>query len=233
MNIFYSPDIADDKLILKPEESKHIIRVLRMQTGDIIHLTDGKGYFYDCEISDPNPRACSLSIIKKWKGDDRKDFYLHIAIAPTKNINRFEWFLEKSTEIGIDQITPIICEHSERKAVKPERLKKVLISAMKQSLKSQLPVLEPIANFSTFINQDFNGQKFIAFIDDGVNTELSKIYHPHKNALILIGPEGGFSKDEVELAEAKSFIPVRLGRSRLRTETAGIMSCSTINILNQ
>jgi len=204
-----------------------------MKADDIIHLTDGKGFFYECKITDPNPKACELSVIRKWEGDDKRNFYLHIAIAPTKNIARLEWFLEKTTEIGIDRVTPIRCDHSERKEVKHERLEKVMVAAMKQSLKSKLPLLDEIINLSTFLNHEFKGQKFIAFIDEEVKTELSKIYQPHDNALILIGPEGDFSRDEIDLARANGFIPVRLGKSRLRTETAGVVACNTINILNQ
>jgi 16S rRNA (uracil1498-N3)-methyltransferase len=233
MNLFYASDISGNSFTLNSEESKHIIRVFRMKTGDIVLLNDGKGYFYECKITDPNPKMCQLSVIKKWEGGDKRNFQLHIAIAPTKNIGRFEWFLEKSTEIGIDHITPIICEHSERMEVKHERLEKVMVAAIKQSLKSRLPVLDKLIKFSTLVKHEFKGQKFIAFVDADVMTELSKTYQPEGDVLILIGPEGDFSKAEIDLAKANGFAPVRLGKSRLRTETAGVVACNTINILNQ
>lgn len=233
MNLFYAPDINGNSYLLNAEESKHIVRVLRMKTGDTVHLTDGNGNFYECRITDDHPKACQLSVIQRYIGDDRRDFQLHIAIAPTKNINRFEWFLEKATEIGIDRITPVICEHSERKSLKNSRLERVMVAAMKQSLKSKLPMLDQAMPFSQMMNIDFSGQKYIAFIDDNLTVELAKIYQPPANALILIGPEGDFSGHEIDLAKSKGFVPVRLGKSRLRTETAGIAACLTVNILNQ
>jgi len=232
MNLFYTTEIPGDSFTLNSEESKHIIRVLRMKSGDSVRFTDGKGFFYDCEITDPNPKACQLKLVKKSEGTDKRPFRLHLAIAPTKNISRFEWFLEKATEIGIDRITPIICDHSERKEIKINRLERVIIAAMKQSLKSNLPELNYANNFREFINQPFPGQKYIAYIDDGVKLELSKTYQPTKNVLVLIGPEGDFSADEVKQAIDQGFQPVKLGPSRLRTETAGVVACHTINLLN-
>jgi 16S rRNA (uracil1498-N3)-methyltransferase len=187
---------------------------------------------YKCVITDANPKKCVIKIIEKTIGTDKRNFELHIAIAPTKNINRFEWFLEKSTEIGIDIITPIICHHSERKDVKAARLNKVITAAMKQSLKSTHPVLVDKTSFKALINTQFEGEKFIAFIDSEVTLELGKAYTPSKNALVLIGPEGDFSRKEVDDAIAAGFIPVRLGKARLRTETAGIVACHTIVLMN-
>ncbi len=169
----------------------------------------------------------------KSKGKDNRDYQIHIAIAPTKNIARFEWFLEKSTEIGIDTITPIICYHSERKEVKIDRLNKVITSAMKQSLKSFHPQLNNKQRFNDFVLQDFDGYKYIAYIGGEVTDELFDQNIQSKNALILIGPEGDFSKEEFNLAKGNGFIPIRLGKSRLRTETAGIVACHTISLLNQ
>ena len=162
----------------------------------------------------------------------KRNYHLHIAIAPTKNNDRLEWFLEKSTEIGIDEITPIICDQSERKVVKEDRLNKIISSAVKQSLKSIHPKLNQQIKFKDFLDKDFPGQKFIAYIDDDVKTELSKVYKPSEDALILIGPEGDFRPEEVDLARKKGFTAVSLGKARLRTETAGIVSCHTINIIN-
>ena len=231
MNLFYAPNIIEPDFTLSEEESKHIIRVLRKSVGDIVYFTDGKGHIYKTTIISANPKSCTVSILKKKNGEDKRKFELHIALAPTKNITRTEWFLEKATEIGIDQITPIICSHSERKDIKQVRLNKVITSAMKQSLKSFHPNLNDKTLFKDFIKIPFNGDKFIAYIDDDVTLELSKAYSGN-NALILIGPEGDFSPEEVKLAVDKGFIPVRLGKSRLRTETAGIVACHTINLLN-
>jgi 16S rRNA (uracil1498-N3)-methyltransferase len=232
MNLFYAPNINGQFYTLSEEESKHIIRVLRMKFGDTVFFTDGKGMFFECRITDANPKACEVEIIEQKPGEGGRPFYLHMAVAPTKNLNRFEWFLEKATEIGIDRITPIISSHSERKAVKTERLNRVITAAMKQSLKSFHPQLDEATKFSVFIKQNFDGEKYIAYIDAGVTLELSKAYTPGRNALILIGPEGDFSPEEVEFAKQNGFVPVRLGHARLRTETAGVVACHTVNLMN-
>lgn len=232
MNLFYSTNIIEPVTTLLEEESKHIIRVLRKIEGDIVFFTDGKGYIYKCVIIDASSKKCIIEILEKEEGKDKREVNLHIAIAPTKNITRFEWFLEKSTEIGIDLITPIICSHSERKEVKIDRLKKVITSAMKQSLKSNHPKLNEKTKLKDLINIDFNGDKFIAYIDAKVTLELNEAYTSGNNALILIGPEGDFSPEEVSLAKTNGFIPVSLGKSRLRTETAGIVACHTIALAN-
>ncbi len=232
MNLFYTPNITEPSTVLCEEESKHIIRVLRKTEEDIVFFTDGLGYIYKCEIIDANPKKCVINILEKKVGDDKRNYKLHIAIAPTKNNARFEWFLEKSTEIGIDQITPIICYHSERKDVKIARLNKVITSAMKQSLKSFHPVLTEKASFRDIISEEFEGDKYIAYIDNEVTLELNTAYTQGKNVLILIGPEGDFSRQEVDEAIALGFVPVRLGKARLRTETAGIVACHTVSIVN-
>ncbi|NOX85566.1 MAG: 16S rRNA (uracil(1498)-N(3))-methyltransferase [Chlorobi bacterium] len=232
MNLFYAPDISGPHHTLSPEESKHLLRVLRMNTGDAVMLTDGKGFFYDCRIEDNNPRACRLSVLDKKQGNDTQGQTVHMAVAPTKNIARYEWFLEKVTELGVGRVTPIICEHSERRQVKTERLERILVAAMKQSLKSTLPQLDPPESFKIFVKRPFNGEKFIAYISPDVTDELSKAYTKGSPALILIGPEGDFSPTEVELAVQNGFKPVRLGPSRLRTETAAVVACHTVNLLN-
>jgi len=232
MNLFYTPNIIEPSTILSEEESKHIVRVLRKSEGDIIFFTDGLGYIYKCVIIDASPKKCIINVLEKTIGDDNRDFKLHIAIAPTKNISRFEWFLEKSTEIGIDQVTPIICYHSERKDVKILRLNKVITSAMKQSLKSNHPILNEKKSFKEIISMPFEGEKFIAYIDSEVTLELSKAYSRGENVLILIGPEGDFSRQEVDEAIVLGFIPVRLGKARLRTETAGVVACHTVSLVN-
>ncbi len=233
MNLFYAPNINGKFYDLDKEESRHIVRVLRKKQGDTIHFTDGKGWFYETLISEIDSRNCTVEIIRKYEGDDKRPFKIHIAIAPTKNNDRIEWFLEKSTEIGIDEITPIICDHSERKVVKIERLNKVITSAVKQSLKSFHPKLNEQISLKEFLNIDFKGQKFIAYIDTYVTLELSDSIKSNKDILILIGPEGDFRPEEVELAKQKGFVPVSLGKSRLRTETAGVVAVHTVNLMNK
>ena len=232
MNLFYAPDINDDLYTLDNNESNHIVRVLRKAVGDDIRFTDGRGSFYDCRLITADPRACEVEIIKKYSGEDKRDFNIHLAVAPTKNISRFEWFLEKATEIGVNRITPFISHHSERKIIKTERLRKVLISAMKQSIKSQLPQLDEVMKFDDLINLPTNAEKYIAYVDGSLTTELSKEYSPGKDVFILIGPEGDFDPEEVRQAMGNGFMPVKLGHSRLRTETAAVVACHTINLLN-
>jgi len=232
MQLFYTPEISGSTYTLTKEESKHCARVLRKNIGDILDLTDGKGFFYKAEIIDASPKATVVNVIDKIPERHKRAFKLHIAIAPTKNISRTEWFLEKSTEIGIDTITPILTFHSERKEVKHERLLRVITSAMKQSLKATHPVLNEMIRFEEFITQPFEGKKYIAYIDDKYNDLLGSKYQANEDALILIGPEGDFSAQEVEKAIALGFEPVSLGSSRLRTETAAVAACHTINLLN-
>ena len=232
MQLFYCPELSGEFHTLNEEESRHIVRVLRLEIGDHIHLTDGKGGLFQAEITDDHPKRCSVQIIKSTFEYEKRDFQIHMAVAPTKNISRYEWFLEKATEIGINKITPVICEHSERKKVKVPRLEKVIISAVKQSLKAYVPELNETARFKDFIKQDFDGEKFIAYCE-GATKALKELYTPLSNAIILIGPEGDFSPEEVKLAEENGFVPVNLGPSRLRTETAAIVACHTVNLVNQ
>ncbi len=232
MNLFYATNIRSPHFILNAEESKHIIKVLRMKINDSIFFTDGRGNLYNCTIENDNLKGCKIKVNKIEKGKDKRNFKIHMAVAPTKNINRYEWFLEKVTEFGVDNITPIICNHSERKILKIDRLKKVIVAALKQSLKTFLPALNEPVSFNNFIKQTFNGQKFIAYIHPEINQELINTAIPNKNTLILIGPEGGFSPDEVKKAIDYGFKPVKLGPSRLRTETAAIAACHTIHDIN-
>ena len=232
MNLFYAPDIIEPYYQLTQEESRHLIRVLRHKAGDEVHFTDGKGYFYTCRIVDDSPKHCKVEVVAKQEGSDHRTYKLWMGVAPTKNISRFEWFLEKATEIGIDTIIPFVSFHSERKDIKPDRLNRVITAAVKQSLKSFHPKLEKLMSFKEMINLPFEGEKYIAFIDEKVTLELSKAYTPETSAFVLIGPEGDFSPEEVEAAKAQGFIPVKLGPSRLRTETAAVTACHTINLLN-
>ena len=233
MHIFYTPELSGNSYSLDESESKHCIRVLRLEQGHEIILVDGRGGFFTAQIVDPNPKRCTVKVIKSESNFGLRSFQVHIAIAPTKNIERIEWFLEKATEIGINQITPLLCRFSERKDIKNDRLEKVMVSAMKQSLKAYLPHLNPLTKFNDFISQPFEGQKFIAHCDVQHRDLLKKMIIPHQNYLILIGPEGDFSTEEINIAIEAGFLPVSLGDSRLRTETAGVVACHTFNLLNE
>lgn len=232
MQIFYTPDIAVNPE-LPEEEAGHCIRVLRLAEGAEILLTDGQGAFYKAAISRAHPKHCEVTILERWMQPALWNFRLHIAVAPTKNMDRMEWFAEKATEIGIDEITCLNCRFSERKEVKPARLEKILVSAMKQSQKATLPRLNGMTDFKKFVTQPFEGRKFIAHCEEGEKPLLKSIYHPGENALILIGPEGDFSPEEIALARAQGFEAISLGESRLRTETAALVACHTIHVLNQ
>ena len=228
MQLFYIQN-PEKEIILSSEESKHATKVLRKKEGDILNFTDGKGGFYKAEITLADSRKCRLQIISSEQKPKQHSYHLHIAIAPTKNMDRYEWFLEKATEIGIDEITPIICDHSERKVLKTERCNRILLSAMKQSLKFHLPKLNEAIPLKDFLKQDFEGAKYIAHCEDSEKNEL-KTVKKEEEALILIGPEGDFNQKEIDLALQNQFKAVSLGTSRLRTETAGIIAAHTINI---
>jgi len=233
MHIFYTPELSGNTYTLDETESKHCVRVLRLEKGDEITLVDGRGGFFTAEITDPNPKRCAVKVIKSELNFGRRNFQIYIAIAPTKNIERLEWFLEKATEIGINRVTPLLCRYSERKEIKTERLEKVMVSAMKQSLKAYLPQLDELTKFNEFIRQPFDGQKFIAHCEEQHRELLKNAIQSGKNYLILIGPEGDFSTEEIESALNAGFLPVSLGDSRLRTETAGVVACHTFNLLNE
>ncbi|MDR1881181.1 MAG: 16S rRNA (uracil(1498)-N(3))-methyltransferase [Prevotella sp.] len=229
--IFFTPDILSS-VELPVEEALHCIRVLRKKEGDEILLTDGKGFFYDAEIIQADPKHCIVNILKTIEQPKNRNFNLQIAFAPTKNIDRIEWFAEKATEIGIDRFIPVLCQHSERKEIKVRRIEKILVAAMKQSQKALLPQLDEIRPFSEFVKQEFDGQKFIAHCYPQEKALLKDIYRKGNNALILIGPEGDFSEKEVKDALNNGFVPVSLGESRLRTETAALVACHAIHVLN-
>jgi 16S rRNA (uracil1498-N3)-methyltransferase len=228
MQLFYLRN-PEREITLNSEESKHTIKVLRKKEGDILNFTDGKGGLYKAEITLSDSRKCKLKIISNEQRKKHHNYYLHIAIAPTKNMDRFEWFLEKATEIGIDEITPIICRRSERKLIKTDRGNRILLSAMKQSLKYHLPKLNPTISLNDFLKQDFHGAKYIAHCEDSEKLDL-KIVNKSEKTLILIGPEGDFSPKEINFVLQNQFKAVNLGATRLRTETAGIIAVHTINI---
>jgi len=232
MTIFFAPDIRQNA-VLSEEESAHAVKVLRLQVGDEIRIVDGAGGYFKAIITQPQPKKCFVEIIEELPEIGARNYKLHIAIAPTKNIERFEWFLEKATEIGIDEITPIITRFSERKIIKPERLQKIIVSAAKQPQKSRFPRLNPLCTFDELLNQYQASEKFIAHCRDTKKNLLQNLCKKASDTLILIGPEGDFCAKEVEKALSNHFTPVSLGDSRLRTETAGIIACATVQFMNQ
>ena len=231
MSLFYAPYIETNP-VLPEEESEHAIRVLRLIEGNEIHITDGKGFFYRAIITRAHPKHCEVDIIETCPQTPVQPFQIHIAAAPTKQIDRMEWFVEKAAEIGIDAITFLHCRYSERHEINTARIEKKLISAMKQSQKATRPQLTDMTAFRDFIDKPFDGSRFIAHCAEGEKHFLKQIYQVGENALILIGPEGDFSKEEISLAIEHGFQPVSLGQSRLRTETAALVACHTIHLLN-
>ena len=233
MQIFYAPNIKGTSYTLPEDEARHCLRVLRMRVGDEVELVDGKGNLFTGRIANPDLKECTLEIVRKASNFGMRHFYLHIAIAPTKNADRFEWFAEKATEIGVDAITPLICERSERKTVNFERLERIVISAMKQSEKAYLPTLHPATSIKELItNTPADFVKLIAHCNEKGIPHLKTMVNPGDRVLILIGPEGDFSPKEVDFALLNGFRAISLGNSRLRTETAGIVACHAVNMLN-
>jgi 16S rRNA (uracil1498-N3)-methyltransferase len=233
MHLFYTPDITLPTYTLSEEESKHAIRVLRLQLHDEVILVDGKGGKYTAKITDVNPKKTLLQITHSQQEFGKRNHYLHIAVAPTKNIERLEWFLEKATELGIDSITPIICDRSERKEVKIERLIKVVTSAVKQSIKAYHPIVHEAISFKQFMQQGLEGAGFIAHCMEGEKPLLEQLIVPHGHHTILIGPEGDFTPQELAIAQKASYTAISLGEARLRTETAALAACFEINLLNR
>lgn len=232
MNSFYQPNISNKTIQLSPDESKHCVKVLRLKKGDRVQIMNGKGSIFEAAIQVSDARCCILEVLEEKKFLSSRSYHLTIAIAPTKNIDRFEWFIEKSTEIGIDKIIPLLCQHAERKEIKGERLEKILIAAMKQSGQTFLPELSKIISFKDLMTSQFEGDKFIAYCESGQKMKLKDSLKPGKSTLILIGPEGDFDPAEIRLALQNGFVPVSLGQSRLRTETAGIVACHTASLVN-
>jgi 16S rRNA (uracil1498-N3)-methyltransferase len=227
MQLFYSTRIEYDTIRLDEEESRHCIKAMRMKQGDTLYLTDGKGSLYRCILVEPNPAGCLLEIADTQQEVGKRPYYLHIAIAPTKNADRLEWFVEKAVEAGIDRITPLICDRSERRHLRLDRLQNIAVSAMKQSVKTYLPEIGEPLEFKKFIQQPFGGEKYICHCMDGEKKSPAYPFKP-ASALILVGPEGDFTKDEADLALQQEFMPLTLGPSRLRTETAGLAACMAV-----
>ena len=229
MHVFYTPDIANTQE-LPEEEAGHCLRVLRLGIGDEVMLTDGRGFFYQAVIAAATQKRCMVKIVSKTEQEPFWGGHLHLALAPTKNMDRMEWLAEKATEIGFDELTFLNCRFSERKVIKTDRIEKIVVSAVKQSLKARKPVVNEMTDFRKFMERDFSGQKFIAHCDEGEKPLLRDVLHPDEDAVILVGPEGDFSPEEVTLAMEKGFQPVSLGKSRLRTETAALVAVHLMNL---
>ena len=236
MQLFYAPDLHEDaeSYALSDEESRHCVRVLRLRAGDPLWLTDGRGTLYVARIEQADPHGCLLHIEQRTPHFEQRPYYLQMAVAPTKNTDRYEWFAEKSTEIGIDRLTPLLTEHCERRTLRTDRIERVVVGAVKQSQKSYIPRIDPLTPFTELIGTPFDGVKLIAHCaDDTRRISLHEAVRAGDRVLILIGPEGDFSTEEVERAVACGFRPVSLGRSRLRTETAAVVATHSVAFINE
>jgi 16S rRNA (uracil1498-N3)-methyltransferase len=234
MQLFYNPDINEttENFSFDKEESRHIIKVLRKKDSDILHVTNGLGFLFETEITLASDNKCIVQVLSIKKTPEPK-FHLHLAVAPTKMNDRFEWFLEKATEIGIHEITPIFCDRSERKVINPERFEKIILSAMKQSNETYLPKLNEAVSFKEFIKQKNEGLQLIAHCEETNKKSLKDILKSNESVTMLIGPEGDFSEKEIALALENSYQPVTLGNTRLRTETAAIVACHSVVFFNE
>ena len=234
MQLFYTPELTPEtkNYTFSKEESKHIVRVLRKKEDDVLHITNGKGYIFSAKITVADQKNCMVEVTS-YEFQKQKSYRLHLAVAPTKMNDRYEWFLEKATEIGIDTITPLMCDHSERKVIKAERFEKIIQSATKQSLSAYFPKLRPAISFSNFISTHENEQLFIAHCEENKKQSLKEVLETKKDVTILIGPEGDFSTKEIALALQNNYVPVTLGDARLRTETAAIVACHSVAFMNQ
>jgi 16S rRNA (uracil1498-N3)-methyltransferase len=234
MQLFYNPSINETAttFVFDKEESKHIIKVLRKKEGDVLYVTNGLGFLFTTEITIASDTKCTVKIIS-FEQQEKPKFHLHLAVAPTKMNERYEWFLEKATEIGIQEITPVICEHSERKVIKTDRFQKILESAMKQSLHYYLPKLNEPISFKDFLKKEKKGQKFIAHCEETSKKSLKNELKTNQDITVLIGPEGDFSVKEIQSALEHNYIPVSLGQTRLRTETAAIVACHSVVFKNE
>ena len=232
MIIFYAPDILTCPE-LPEEDSGHAVRVLRHTEGDEVEVVDGQGTWYHCRITAAHPKHCGLEILST-RTDRHWPYRVELAIGPTKNLDRMEWWLEKATEMGLDRFTPLRCRFSERRELKTERMRKIAISAMKQSLKATLPEIDEMTDIKRFLQEPFEGQKFIAHcMEDQPRQLLSHLVRKGSPVRILIGPEGDFSPEEVALALADGYQPVSLGEQRLRTETAALAAVHTVHVINE
>ena len=234
MQLFYNPDIDEttESFSFDKEESRHIIKVLRKKDSDILHVTNGLGLLFETEITLASDNKCIVNVLSIKKSPEPK-FNLHLAVAPTKMNDRFEWFLEKATEIGIQEITPVFCDRSERKVINPERFEKIILSAMKQSNETYLPRLNEAVSFKEFIQKKNNGLQLIAHCEETDKKSLKETLLPNEDVTLLIGPEGDFSEKEIALAIQNKYQPVTLGNTRLRTETAAVVACHSVVFFNE
>jgi len=231
VNLFYQPLITKGVQYLDAEESRHCYKVLRKRPGDNITVIDGKGSFYDAILTQVDPQQSSFTIIKN-SVEEKRNFFIHVALAPTKNPDRVEWFAEKATEIGVDEISFIQCDHSERVKLKLDRIERIAISAMKQSMKATLPRINELTDYQDFVVAREEDHKFVAYVDSSNPDHLHALAKPGGRYCVLIGPEGDFSREELQLAIDHGYKKVSLGKSRLRTETAALVACHTLNVLN-
>ena len=231
MNWFFQPAIPEGNHFLVDEEFRHCIKVLRKKVGDQIQLVDGKGTYYFAVLTSVEKNRCTFSLSNS-EAENKKEYHIHIAIAPTKNQDRVEWFVEKAIEFGVDQISFIRCFHSERTSIKQERIDRIAVSAMKQSGRATLPRFSILTDFKTFIETTTDDQRFIAYVDQQNPNHLFQVATPAKNYTVLIGPEGDFSEEEIESASKQGFRKVSLGNYRLRTETAAISACQILHLVN-
>ena len=232
MHLFLSNDTTAPYATLLPDESRHCVRVLRMGVGDEVWVTSGDGVMCRARIADPDDKACSVEIVERQENYGRRPFHLHMLVAPTKNTARIEWLVEKAVEIGVDRITPVICDHSERGTQKTDRLDRIALSAMKQSLKARRPQIDNPVRLTDFLKIPVKGSKFVCYCAGDERHSLRELYTPGTDATVLIGPEGDFSPREIAAALAAGFLPVTLGDSRLRTETAALYAVTALNFLN-
>ncbi len=233
MQLFYAPDFTTPRYTLSEDESKHCIRVLRLTIGSPLHITDGRGNLFCCEVSNANPKRCEVVVREHFESHNALPYSLTIGVAPTKNSDRYEWFLEKATEIGVAEIIPLLTAHSERKVVKHDRELRVITAAMKQSLKAYHPMLYHLTPFSELVRSPFDGDKFIAHCEPSDKKQpLPTLLSRGGNVMVLIGPEGDFSPEEIALALENGFREISLGTQRLRTETAAVVATTMVAIKN-
>ena len=232
MHLFFAPDFSAERPFLPEEEARHALKVLRLGIGDAVRVTDGRGSFYEATVAGADAKKCRLAVLRHEPESGKKSFTIHVAVAPTKNTDRTEWLVEKCVEIGVDQISFVLCERSERRHFNPDRVEKIAVAAMKQSLKAYLPQLDELVPLHEFLQRPLPGHKYIAHLVEGERQLLQRVVPAAGAYCVLIGPEGDFSPGEVAAALGNGFVPVSLGESRLRTETAGIVACHILNLVN-
>ncbi|CAA9301240.1 MAG: 16S rRNA (uracil(1498)-N(3))-methyltransferase [uncultured Cytophagales bacterium] len=232
MHLFYAPDFSQDRPFLPEEEARHALKVLRLDVGDPLRVTDGRGNLYEASIAGADPKKCRLAVLRHEPEFGKRGFSIHVAVAPTKNADRTEWLVEKCVEIGVDRLSFVLCERSERRHFNPDRVEKIAVAAMKQSLKAYLPEMGELVSLREFLKNPPPGHNYIAHLEEGERRLLQHAAPAGGSYCVLIGPEGDFTPGEVAAALGSGFVPVSLGESRLRTETAGVVACHILNLLN-